>query len=143
MTPKDIVVIRELAEKMAKAGFPQEGGIWYWVDDKINKSKLIKEEEINKLFHYYYRAPTFSEIWQELPDSIERKWNIVSESGIILRTEVEWDYLELHKLDGNDGVEIGYYPFEGKIPIQIHNKRPEDAAAELWLWVRENGYGAK
>jgi hypothetical protein len=128
MTLENICTSLETSRKLAEAGFPQEGGLNYWcfyfLDGFVGR-------ELQTCRSYAarnsYRAFTFSELWEILPKSIEEKTSNINKYNWIL---------ELHP-----GF-IGYYPSgTGKILNRIEIKTtPQEAAAELALWCRKEGY---
>jgi hypothetical protein len=137
MTPEDIAIIRELAERMAKAGFEQRYGIYYWCH--FNNDEWRVEEQTGLEYVPYsisingsavYRAPTFSEIWKKLPNRI---LEIQNNKHCNFTIEMKRYYIAYV-----DNV-------QKEILIEINKDKliDQDAAGELWLWVKENGYDSQ
>jgi hypothetical protein len=135
MPLEDICTSLEISRKLAEAGFPQEGGLNYWcfyfLDGFVGR-------ELQTCRSYAarnsYRAFTFSELWEILPKEI----NFLDSKTLIY-------HLEFHKHSNYNF--IGYIRHsiqEGELLMdsmksKLH-KQPQEAAAELALWCRKEGY---
>jgi hypothetical protein len=137
-TLQDISTAQETSRKLKEAGFPQEGGIAYWVmystamggnatqflvmsgEYKYNQDKYI----------FPIRAFTFNELWDILPK------DIIGKHQYRLQIGKTW----------NDSFLLYYqnvYPFEDSIDNNLErfvHKQPQEAAAELALWAVKEGY---
>jgi len=128
MTLQDICTSLETSRKLAEAGFEQENGIAYW---------SYKEENTYILRHYNregtltIRAFTFNELWECLPTQIHD-----NDEMIIYQ-------LECHKSSVDDSFTLGYNNIaigEENIFVMFNKYEPQEAAAELLLWCKQNGY---
>jgi len=162
---KDICTTQETSRKLKEAGFPQEGGIAYWLplsgehlytnnpgEDwklglQIDRTDwfYIPNRCAKERSHTKYRAFTFNELWDLLPreiiwqyGSLERERN---GTPIMKQKAFNLTY---------NGVENrwGYWNFRDSLwlianddftpPKNIH--KPQEAAAELALWCVKEGY---
>jgi len=161
MELRDICTTLETSRKLAEAGFPQEGGIAYWVScykegifiadeeyDKVYNSESYRKlknkrptvfifmpaEEVNFEWNIYIRTWSFSELWEILPKEI----NFLGSKTLLY-------HLEFHKHFNYNF--IGYIRHsiqEGVLLMdsmksKLH-KQPQEAASELALWCVKEGY---
>jgi hypothetical protein len=139
-TLQDICTSLETSRKLAEAGFPQEGGIAYWrqyykceEDIAIGKFSwqldyaeefLIDKEaiELEIARHRNFRAWTFNELWEILPRIITIGNEIYYRRLLVLAM-------------------IGYLrTAQSKRYKLIQGENIQEAAAELALWCRKEGY---
>jgi hypothetical protein len=148
-TLQDICTSLETSRKLAEAGFPQEGGIAYWVScykegifiadeeyDKVYNSESYRKlknkrptvfifmpaEEVNFEWNIYIRAWSFSELWEILPKIIT------------IGNEIYYRRLLVPAM-------IGYLrTTQSKRYKLIQGENIQEAAAELALWCVKEGY---
>jgi len=126
---KDICTTQETSRKLKEAGFPQEGGIAYWVNTKKGW-EFLGSSQLIIMFDDYFRAFTFNELWDWLPPLIRTKYhkynlNLVKHESIIPK----------------DISKIFYDPYKAnQIKRTEPNKPIQDSAAELALWCVKEGY---
>jgi hypothetical protein len=130
MIPESIVVSRELAERIAEAGIEQgwTGFFWYNFGSKEKPNWKIDIYPQEHRSCDRYRAFTFNEIWKQLPSQI---FITINEKLYCLRLSPRF---------------LGYYPLDKSGALwdkDYRNTTIQDAAAELWLWVKENGYDSQ
>jgi len=123
MTLQDICTSLETSRKLAEAGFEQENG-FFWYNfgskEKPNWKVDIYPQEHKSCGRF--RAYTFNELWELLPNCIEYDDEIYYKRFLppaimiyVKGAEPRW----LKKYEGNN---------------------PQEAAAELLLWCKQNGY---
>ena len=144
MTLRDIVTCKETSQKLAEAGLPQEGEGVYWIPmsgEHLVVGKPNKEYDLGiridftnwfyipnrhgkERSHIKYRAWSFSELWDLLPPEF---------------TEDATFYLNISKIRETGEMLIGYSNMRVAIP-KMCGGIPHEAAAELLLWVKNEGY---
>jgi len=151
---KDICTTQETSRKLKEAGFPQEGGIAYWLplsgehlytnnpgEDwklglQIDRTDwfYIPNRCAKERSHTKYRAFTFNELWDLLPKEI----NFLDSKTLIYHLEIKVFF---------NHISIGYFRQsiqEGELLTDsLRSKRHkvlQEAAAELALWCVKEGY---
>jgi hypothetical protein len=132
-TLQSICTFQETSRKLAEAGFPQEGGLFYWwrsrpsMIETWNEWEIIDKSKLDNIYtiglvYEHYRAFTFSELWELLPNCIEYDDEIYYKRFLppaimiyVKGAEPRW----LKKYEGDN---------------------PQEAAAELALWCRQEGH---
>ena len=128
MTLRDIFTCKETSQKMAEVGFPQEGGIAY-----LHYCELENDWELKESFRVgkCVRAWSFSELWDLLPIQI------------IDNDNMEVYQINVHKSSVDSSFIIQYFNIKDRRESLIRfagEQQPQEAAAELLLWVKNEGY---
>jgi len=147
MTLQDISTTQGTSRKLKEAGFSQFGGIRYWVrpkngywerynthTDTVEKSHeqwaLIEPDRFTILFQPLmesYRAFTFSELWEILPERI-----LCIENNKHCCFVIEMDRYSIAYIDK--------VKREVLMRINKYNPITQEAVAELALWAVKKGY---
>jgi len=155
MTLQDISTTQETSRKLKEAGFPQEGGIAYWLplsgehlytnnpgEDwklglQIDRTDwfYIPNRCAKERSHTKYRAFTFNELWDLLPDKIgyHRKDITFYTTYDTMKEKTAWGIGYYERRCDNDGC-------EDEELKHIENENLLEAAAELALWCVKEGY---
>lgn len=120
MKPEEITVSLEMAKKLKEAGWDKRT-VFFYVDRKLESDWVGKtfNEDMKILM-----APTFQEIWVELPKNI----------GIGLNLYQNNPNDPMSSMENNHW--IGYF---GIYTVSVETS-VVDAAAKAWLWCKENKY---
>lgn len=119
---KSICVSLETAKKLKEAGWNKQTVFIFSGSQEIQMVNKIG----GALFHDDIYAPTAEEILRELKatsEALKKLWWLVGdydEIGIIFR--IQYEIYDEHK------------------PCVFINKSLSEAAAQMWLWCKENGY---
>lgn len=119
MTLKSICTSLELSRKLAEAGFEQEGGIAYWIKSG-REWKFLETCRLRYLFPNSIRAFTFNELWDLLPRCIKVGNKIYYKKLLV--------------------PSIAIYAVCNDWLQKIEKDTPQEAAGELLLWCKDNGY---
>ena len=129
----------ELSKQLKKAGYKQEGEVW-WVSVRKGEPELYYREQLGMLEtnspHAYKRicvAPTVAELGERLPKIVEDNIDgrpIQFEINIIRPIDCrapQWDIFYIS-------------PFEGKdILVEIGDDTLANAMAKMWLYLNKEG----
>ena len=121
----------ESCKKLKELGFPQEGGGWYWIENKITKEARVvfwdknfehyfKE---NKDFVNIYKAPTCRELGEWLP------WYVEACSFMLTFVKEDDNTWWGGYMDENSESKIGH----------TANTEP-NVRAKMIIFLVENGY---
>jgi len=125
MTLENICTSKDTSQRLAEAGFPQKGGLFYWCKPS---GKLCLEEKVGDR-RYYYRAFTFNELWKLLPKEIVSGGICVFKKKLYMTGLFDRDCT------------IEYHRNYNKTFLEYRTDRKlQEAAAELALWCVEKGY---
>jgi len=128
---RNICTTQETSRKLKEAGFPQEGGIYYWTkQDKgwfIVESSCMDVSDIIGKDTPKYRAFTFNELWEILPERI-----LCIENNKHCCFVIEMDRYSIAYIDK--------VKREVLMRINKYNPITQEAAAELLLWAKREGY---
>ena len=129
----------ELCKGLKELGYPQEGGGFYWRNNKVVfMDGVLPRIDTEKRFQRYYdkekergieivKAPTCRELGEWLPDIIDD------------------GYQDRYFVEEKDesSIEIGYGGFgdiEYSVVIKITDPNEANARAKMLIWLKENGY---
>jgi hypothetical protein len=139
MNAENLVPLRETCEALDRAGirFPESYFVWvhrssFWTKQGYPEWELTARKDLNPRISKYtktikiYSAPTLAELLEWLPDHFYDKKRLI--------------YLRIGKSMG-DGLIIRYINADIKEQVcRFQGLNPSESAAQLALWVVENGY---
>jgi hypothetical protein len=150
MTLQDICTTLETSRKLKEAGFPQERGVAYWIDNEIEvtsckpseieydcthwsggencRRDCSKCELSRKIKHKVYRAFTFNELLNYFRNLKSRE---------LMSTRC---FLEIDNYTHPSLIRATLYDAWTNKLYAISRNNPQEAAAELALWCVKEGY---
>ena len=124
------VVCKDLAEKLKKNGYKQEG-LWWWV--KFNDSNVMLWMNASEPDEVFAVAPTVAELGNELPGRI-----MVHSISV-----KEYSFLECRKWVDCSGKVVYCAQYSGASSYAIEPSEQADteanARAKIWLYLKKEG----
>ena len=131
MKAENIVTSLEVSKQLKENGW--EKNTYFWWNPKTKKLLNLIDAQRHNLGNKwdpgYIPAPTFSEIWSELPKTLQLK----TRCRLVLNADDEVISYEAFygTRDGGEWIPDQSFYIEDNLA---------DACAETWIWLKQNNY---